>query len=112
VDLLLIFTCILGVAKVFPRLLVLVYSSEEILEIWQDATVDDKEGMLHVFVTFPVGPSLAIQPQQSVDPIGSKAAHIKDPRALAEEDCEVQAFCFHTTVAAELRKVLPFWLQR
>ena len=50
------FTCILGVAKPFPRVLVLVYSSEELLEIWQDATVDDKEGMLHVFVTFPVGP--------------------------------------------------------
>ena len=106
------FTCILGVAKPFPRVLVLVYSSEELLEIWQDATVDDKEGMLHVFVTFPVGPSLAIQPQHSVDPLGSNPAHIKDPRALAEEDCEVQAFCFHATVAAELRKVLPFWLQR
>ena len=39
-------------------------------------------------------------------------AHIEGPRALAQEDCEVQAFCSHGIVAAQLREVLPFGSQR
>ena len=97
---------------VSPRLLLLVYSSEEILEIWQDAEVDEKEGTLHAFVTFPVGASVAISPPLLLDPSGSYQAHIESPRALAAEDCEVHALCSQGIGAAKLRKMLPFWAHR
>ena len=93
-------------------MLLLVYSSKESCEIGQNAGVDEKEGTLHVLLTFLVGALLAIPPHLWLDPSGSHLAHIESPRALAEEDCEIQAFCSQAIGATELRKVLPFWRQR
>ena len=93
-------------------MLLLVYSSKEIMEVWEDERVDVKEGTLHVFLTFLVGALLVSPPHLWLDPCGSHQAHIETPRALAEEDCEVHAFCSQASGAAEQRKVLPFWRQR